>query len=116
MLTRCRQPGQGGIAELQRRDLRTQLLQAEGAHLNRGSLFSAGKRSASELEIRPQDSIKYTSHSEPATEALNAKRRRILEETRDDDAEEDASSDAFSEDERLVCASLLRHNVLTMNQ
>ena len=106
MLTKCRQPGQGGTADLQRRDLRAQLLQAEGAHFNRAPSSSIGKRGADELDIQTQDSIEDTSPSESATEAFNAKRRRVLEETRDEDADENTSLAESSEDERLVYASL----------
>ena len=93
--------------------MRAQLLQAERAHFGRGPPSSTGKRGASEPEAQTQQPIEDAFHSEPATEALNAKRQRILEETRDEDADEDDSSAESSEDERWICASQLGDNMLT---
>ena len=43
-----------------------------------------------------------SSDNEASVETVNAKRRRILEETRDVDADEDVSSTESSDDERLL--------------
>jgi protein CWC15 len=98
-----RKPGQGGDADHQVRDLRAELLAAEAAHFakTRGGSNVAkadGENTASapkrQLESRPE----YD-----AEEDMDAKRRRILEETREIDADSDAGSDEDStEDDRLV--------------
>jgi protein CWC15 len=83
--------------------LKAELLAAEAAHFSKArgvgnaakndneTMASAPKR---QLESRPEDD---------ADEDMEAKRRRILEETRDIDADSDAGSDEDStEDDRLV--------------
>jgi Cwf15/Cwc15 cell cycle control protein len=102
---RCnRKPGQGGDADRsQVRDLRAELLAAEAAHfakINGGSsaitdigdsMSSAGKR---QLGNQNQGDIEGD---------LEAKRRRILEETRDIDADSDGGSEEdSSEDDRFA--------------
>jgi protein CWC15 len=99
-----RKPGQGGDADRgQVRDLRAELLAAEVAHFAKvkggisatedgsDSTSSAGKR---QLDNQPQDDTEGD---------LEAKRRRILEETRDIDADsEGGSEEDTSEDDRFV--------------
>ena len=103
-----RQPGQGGDADLQVRDLRRQLLEAEAAHFQK----------ASPLVARPTEDVTSNKRrleeglGDDPEEDMEAKRRRILEETRDVDADSDGSrsesSDDDSEDEEDETAELLR--------
>jgi protein CWC15 len=105
-----RQPGQGGDADNQPRDLRAELLAAEAVHQARkngthvddaGGVGSAQKRPL-QLEQRGDS---------PEEEDSEAKRRRILEETRDIDADSDgADSDSSEEesDEEDETAELMR--------
>jgi protein CWC15 len=96
-----RQPGQGGSADTQKRDLRAQLLEAEAAHISahNGMEISAGKSMASSVAPkRPlQGDHSNIGHS---TEDLDAKRRRVLEETRAIDADTSGSESDSSDDER----------------
>ncbi|KAI1501228.1 Pre-mRNA-splicing factor Cwf15/Cwc15 [Biscogniauxia marginata] len=98
-----RQPGQGGDADGPR-DLRTQLLAAEAAHFakqNGGALpdadepettDAATKNAKRPLEIAPSQA--------DGEEDPDAKRRRILEESRDIDADsEDDSEEEDSEED-----------------
>jgi protein CWC15 len=99
----ARKPGQGGDADNQVHDLRAELLAAEAAHFakTRGGSSMAkdgGAIAAStpkrQLESPPKDD---------AEENIDAKRRRILEETRDIDADSEAgSNEDSSEDDRSV--------------
>ncbi|KAI1330334.1 Pre-mRNA-splicing factor Cwf15/Cwc15 [Xylariaceae sp. FL0255] len=96
-----RQPGQGGDAD-EPRDLRAELLAAEAAHFakqNGGAL--------PELTSETETSTAANAHKRPleiasqadGKEDPDAKRRRILEETRDIDADsEDDSEDDSEED------------------
>lgn len=109
---KVRKPGQGGDADTGVRDLRAELLAAEAAHFakaNGTSLEGSGaqpKAAKRALEDAPPrlDS--------PEDEDPEAKRRRILEETRDIDADSDGadsdSSDEDSDDEEDETAELMR--------
>ena len=106
---KVRQAGQGGDADPQSRDLRAQLLEAEAAHFKKKNPDAAQSASAPppkrQLEEGP-------GQGEDGEEDLEAKRRRILEETRDvdaasDDEGESESSEEESDDEDET-AELLR--------
>lgn len=81
------------------RDLRAQLLEAEAAHFSKTN--PAAAKSA-----EPTTSSKRQLEDTPGQsgeEDLEAKRRRILEETRDVDADSDGSkSDDSSEEDRYA--------------
>lgn len=101
---KVRKPGQGGDADIhQVRDLRAELLQAEAAHFAK---VKGGPAPVLEAEKEQSNNpAKRLLEDGPGDEeGLEAKRRRILEETRDIDAdsevdEEDDSSDDDSDDE-----------------
>lgn len=110
---KTRQPGQGGDADTQPRDLRAQLLEAEAAHFSRTSGHTT--------KVAP--SVEFTTPSKRQLEAgqsqdgedeedVEAKRRRVLEETRHIDADSEGSSstssDEDSDDEEDETAELLR--------
>ncbi|KAL6717036.1 complexed with cef1p [Lecanora helva] len=109
-LTFLRQPGQGGIADGQIRDLRTQLLEAEAAHFQKINP-SAGKREEKITSTKRQLDD-GPGQDDGETEDIEAKRRRILEETRNIDADSDGSgsgsSEEDSDDEEDETAELLR--------
>ena len=107
--SRCRQPGQGGDADPKVHDLKAQLLHAEAAHFDKnpsGAARPLEKSSTSKRQIEEgpgQDS--------DAEEDIEAKRRRVLEETKDIDAASDSgseSSEESSDDEEDETAELLR--------
>lgn len=98
-----RQPGQGGDADPQVRDLRAQLLEAEAAHYAK---TNGSSTTASEVPpvITPA-STKRKLEAGPgqdgeADEDIEAKRRRVLEETRDIDADSEGSEGESSDEER----------------
>ncbi|EON64424.1 hypothetical protein W97_03655 [Coniosporium apollinis CBS 100218] len=111
-----RQPGQGGNADAEVRDLRAELLRAEAAHFakkNGGAPAADDESAASttgskrQLEAAPED--------EGGEEDPEAKRRRlILEEAREVDADSDGESsessdeDEDDEDEEDETAELMR--------
>ncbi|RKF54175.1 Pre-mRNA-splicing factor cwc15 [Golovinomyces cichoracearum] len=107
-----RQPGQGGNADNQIRDLRAELLQAEAvysAKLKGVSLSPLNGHSGSEkrkIEASKEEGIKEEE------EDIEFKRIRILEETRDIDADsqqdEQESSEDDSDDDEDETAELQR--------
>jgi len=108
-LLKVRQPGQGGDAETEPRDLRAELLAAEAAHfaktkgLAESTATSSTPTSKRLLETTPED--------EPEDEDPDAKRRRVLEETREIDADSDgggSDSTEDSDDEEDETAELMR--------
>ena len=102
VLTGCRQPGQGGSADPPARDLRAQLLQAEAAHFSKVRGSPSGmtgldleKASSTTRQIEHNRADDGDSVEEP-----DAKRRRVLEETRQIDADSEYSGSDSSEEER----------------
>lgn len=99
-LTIRRQPGQGGDADHEVRDLRAELLKAEAAHFAKVKGTSTGTEESAESTTSAKRQLGNGAgeggdeHEDP-----EAKRRRILEETRDIDADSDgARSDSSDED------------------
>jgi protein CWC15 len=98
-----RQPGQGGDADTEKRDLRAELLAAEAAHFakqNGGALPEPESSATENSAKRPIGALTDGGAGEDAEDA-EAKRRRILEETRDIDAdsEEDEDEDEDEDDD-----------------
>ncbi|KAJ5605543.1 Cwf15/Cwc15 cell cycle control protein [Penicillium lagena] len=98
---KVRQPGQGGDADPQARDLRAELLQAEAAHFAKKNgvpvdepVVAESAAPKRQLEGAPGNGADGDAEEDP-----EAKRRRILEETRDIDADSDGSEDDSSEEE-----------------
>jgi protein CWC15 len=100
----CRQPGQGGDADPKTRDLRTQLLEAEAAHFAK----TTGGTGVPQPPASPKStSVKRLLDASPggdgeAEEDLEAKRRRVLEATREIDADSDVSNSDSSDEDRCV--------------
>ncbi|KZN92622.1 Pre-mRNA-splicing factor [Penicillium chrysogenum] len=101
---KVRQPGQGGEADahLSPRDLRAELLQAEAAHFAKKNGVPVEQPAIAEssvpkrqLEAAPEDGI----DGDIKEEDPEAKRRRILEETRDIDADSDGSEEDSSDED-----------------
>ncbi|KIW29907.1 pre-mRNA-splicing factor cwc15 [Cladophialophora immunda] len=97
-LLKVRQPGQGGAAEAHQRDLRAELLAAEAAH------FAKTKGTSAESTSSPSKPVKReledsTEGGDGDNEDPETKRRRILEETRDIDADSDGSDTESSDEE-----------------
>lgn len=97
-----RQPGQGGDADTQVRDLRAELLRAEAAHV--AKVKGIPQDQSEESQESTISSKRQLENGDAgggdAGEDLEVKRRRILEETRDIDADSDGSADDSSTDER----------------
>jgi protein CWC15 len=99
-LTLHSKPGQGGDADHQVRDLRAELLQAEAAHFAKikGGPVPEEPEPATNTTKRQLENGDGEEEEDP-----EAKRRRILEETRDIDADsDDAGEDDSSEEDRFV--------------
>ncbi|KAJ4418860.1 complexed with cef1p [Gnomoniopsis sp. IMI 355080] len=97
-----RKPGQGGDADGDVRDLRAELLAAEAAHharLTGGPAPSSADDTASEhTHGTKRGLLEGGSTAADDEEDTEAKRRRILEETRDIDAD-DSDSDSDKDDD-----------------
>ncbi|GKZ99472.1 complexed with cef1p [Aspergillus niger] len=97
---KTRQFGQGSEVETQQRDLRAELLQAEAAHFAKKNGVPVDEPKVEtatpkrQLEGGSPGGDAGTEEEDP-----EAKRRRILEETRDIDADSDESEEDSSEDE-----------------
>ncbi|MCJ1362520.1 complexed with cef1p [Acarospora aff. strigata] len=108
-----KQPGQGGAADHEVRDLRAELLKAEAAHYAKTNGVSTTTEVPSERTLPAKRQLQGSA-SEDGDEGEDpgAKRRRILEETRDIDADSDGaasdSSDEDSDDEEDETAELMR--------
>lgn len=116
MHLKLRQPGQGGEGEANVRDLRAELLQAEAAHFSKKH-GGAPAEAVGDQAPTPTRLIKEAPSAEVAVgglevEGSEAKRRRILEETREIDADlvesEEESSEEDSDDEDDEAAELVR--------
>jgi protein CWC15 len=105
-----RKPGQGGDADKQPRDLRAELLAAEAAsQAKKNGTQIVEPRDVSSASKRPLQLAQEDDGADD--EDQDAKRRRILEETRDIDADSDgADSDSSEEesDEEDETAELMR--------
>ena len=102
MLINNRQHGQGGDADPQVRDLRAQLLEAEAAHFSKTNGPSTSTQASAAINAtgtkrRLEDG---PGQDGEADEDIEAKRRRVLEETRDIDADSDGSKSESSDDDR----------------
>lgn len=102
VLKSSRQPGQGGEANHEFRDLKAELLQAEALHFAkiRGEPLANLKSLETQASQRTIEDGKVENGGEEGPEA---KRRRILEESRDIDADSDPGPDnnsSSSEEDR----------------
>ncbi|KAK0630796.1 Pre-mRNA-splicing factor Cwf15/Cwc15 [Bombardia bombarda] len=102
-----RQPGQGGDVDRDVRDLHAELLAAEAAHFAK---IKGGPTPAADDDVADSTAVgaaakrplELTSHADGDGEDPEAKRRRILEETRDidaDDSDEEEDDDDDSDDD-----------------
>ncbi|MCJ1464268.1 complexed with cef1p [Pseudocyphellaria aurata] len=110
---KTRQPGQGGDADPQVRDLRAQLLEAEAAHYAKanGTSTAASDVPPAIKSTSTKRQLEAGSQDDEEDEDIEAKRRRVLEETRDIDADSDGSKNESSDeesDEEDETAELLR--------
>ncbi|KAL3417331.1 Pre-mRNA-splicing factor cwc15 [Phlyctema vagabunda] len=110
---KVRKPGQGGDADNEARDLRAELLAAEAAHFAKSKGGPPPSAVAAEEPSVNPAKRQLENGSDADEEDIDAKRRRILEETRDidadsDDAGEDDSSEDDSDDDEDETAELQR--------
>ncbi|KAI4250459.1 MAG: hypothetical protein L6R40_000057 [Gallowayella cf. fulva] len=98
---KTRKPGQGGDADAQPRDLRAQLLEAESAHFSKSNGTAIKPALATENTISSKRQLEAGPGQDGEDEEdIEAKRRRVLEETRHIDADSEASSSANSDEDR----------------
>ena len=93
-----RKPGQGGDADNQPRDLRVELLNAEAAHQAKKNGTHVDERNGASSVVKRPLQLEQ-GHGSAENEDMDTKRRRILEETRDIDADSDGLSSDSSEEE-----------------
>jgi protein CWC15 len=93
---KVRQPGQGGAADPEERDLRAELLAAEAAHFAK---TGKGPQPHPTESLPAPAKRELEAPSDDAGDDPETKRRRILEETRDIDADSAASDEDDSEDD-----------------
>ncbi|KAA8652415.1 spliceosome-associated CWC15 family protein [Aspergillus tanneri] len=112
---KTRQLGQGSEQESHQRDLRAELLQAEAAHFAKKNGVPVGAPAVESVAPKHQLEGALPDGSDAGgidEEDMEAKRRRILEETRDIDADsngsEDESSEEDSDDDEDEAAELMR--------
>ncbi|GAQ44985.1 complexed with cef1p [Aspergillus tubingensis] len=97
---KTRQFGQGSEVETQQRDLRAELLQAEAAHFAKKNGVPVDEPKVETATPKRQlEGGSPGGDAKTEEEDPEAKRRRILEETRDIDADSDESEEDSSEDE-----------------
>ncbi|KAI4280795.1 MAG: hypothetical protein L6R38_004157 [Xanthoria sp. 2 TBL-2021] len=106
--------GQGGDADVHPRDLRAQLLEAEAAHFSKSDGIATKPAAIAESTTSSKRRLEAAPGEDAdGEEDIDAKRRRVLEETRHIDADSDESSNASSDedssdDEEDETAELLR--------
>ncbi|KAI9369602.1 Pre-mRNA-splicing factor cwc15 [Aspergillus egyptiacus] len=108
---KVRQLGQGSEAETQHRDLRAELLQAEAAHFARKRGIPVDEPTGQDKTPKQLEDGPSNGNAGEIEEDPEAKRRRILEETRDIDADSDGSEEESSDedsDEEDEAAELMR--------
>lgn len=96
---KVRQPGQGGDADQHHvRDLRAELLQAEAAHFAKTKGGNASVEEAAGIQAIGSSKRRLEDGSVPLEieEDFEAKRRRIIEETRELDADSGGDDDSDS--------------------
>ncbi|EFE38771.1 hypothetical protein TRV_06583, partial [Trichophyton verrucosum HKI 0517] len=114
LLIHISKSGQGGAADAQpeTRDLRAELLKAEAAHFAKLKGGPGPSNADAEPSIPKRQLESAPEQDDIADEDPEAKRRRILEETRDIDADSDGgdsdSSEEDSDDEEDETAELMR--------
>lgn len=109
-LLKVRKPGQGGAAGLGERDLRAELLAAEAAHFAKKNGVSESSTSAV-VGIKRSIESDGSGHLTTEEHDEEAKRRKILEETREidaDDSDEEDDSSEEDDDEEDEQAELMR--------
>ncbi|OWP01138.1 hypothetical protein B2J93_6588 [Marssonina coronariae] len=103
---KVRQPGQGGDANREVRDLRAELLQAEAAHFAK---VKGGPAPVIEEKRVEAGGEKRQLEEGEGEEDPEAKRRRILEETRDIDADSEEDEEDSSDDDRSSSGFLAKN-------
>lgn len=97
-----RQPGQGGDADEQKRDLRAELLEAEARHFAKKNGTYVEPENAAEPGSAPKRQIDAVGNTEDSEEDEAAQKRRrieVLEQYRDVDADDSSSESESSDDE-----------------
>ncbi len=97
-----RQPGQGGDADTQKRDLRAELLEAEARHFAKKNGTYVEPESATEAEgasKRQIDAVSAADEDEEDEAAQKRRRIEMLESYRDIDADDSSSGSESSDEE-----------------
>ena len=102
-LLKHRQPGQGGDADANKRDLRAELLEAEARHFAKknGTYVPDDEPAAAAHSSakRPIDEVSHNGDGEADGEEQKRRRIEVLEKYRDVDADDSSDSSESSDDE-----------------
>ena len=95
-----RQPGQGGSADNEVRDLRAELLKAEAAHFAKKNGKAVDDEDAAvSTSTQPKRALEDAMDEDDEEDAELKRRRLILEEARDIDADSDGDDSDSSDEE-----------------
>ncbi|KAI9888682.1 MAG: complexed with cef1p [Vezdaea aestivalis] len=106
---KVRQPGQGGAADAGSRDLRAELLKAEAAYAEKT------KQNAGNLSTVPAKRQLENPVEDVDGETPEQKRLRVLEESRDLDADSEVDSSEEDDDDRLALFLYKKTTILTFS-
>lgn len=103
-----RQPGQGGAADSNQRDLRAELLEAEARHYAKKNGTYVEPEAAAKSGSEPKRQIEDVAVAEDGEEDECAHKRRrieVLEKYRDEDADDSSDESESSDDEYVPPSS-----------
>jgi protein CWC15 len=102
-LLKHRQPGQGGDADTNKRDLRAELLQAEAIHFaKKNGTYVPDDEPTAETKAstkRPIDAVSHAGDGDANGEEQKRRRIEMLEKYREVDADDSSESSESSDDE-----------------
>lgn len=102
-LLKHRQPGQGGDADKNKRDLRAELLQAEAIHFaKKNGTYVPDEEPTAETKAsakRPIDAVSHAEDEDANGEEQKRRRIEMLEKYREVDADDSSESSESSDDE-----------------
>lgn len=110
-LLKHRQPGQGGDADKNKRDLRAELLEAEARHFaKKNGIYVADDEPTVEGKAtnkRPIDAVSHTEDEDQDVEAEKRRRIEMLESYRAVDADDSSDGSDSSEEEYVTLCGLV---------
>jgi protein CWC15 len=119
-LLKHRQPGQGGAADANKRDLRAELLEAEARHFaKKNGTYVPDDEPAVEGKAtakRPIDAVSHNEDDEVDGEEQKRRRIELLEKYRDIDADDSSGSSDSSDDEYVTLRKSYLHVIADLEE